>query len=173
MDLFTYESNKESSSWVQDCLSRGNILNTNPYHYMQLKSSFKRYFLTNIYMFDIYVLQDIRRLFPSDYNPFYAGFGNRDTDELSYSKIGIPKGKIFIINPKVCIHPWLLFLTISVLFRSTHRIVNKCLWKLTGWGGNKSSYRFKILYISTHTRQRHVPTHFFAWAGEKSSPNNW
>lgn len=47
------------------------------------------------------VLQDIRRLFPSDYNPFYAGFGNRDTDELSYKKIGIPEGKIFIINPKV------------------------------------------------------------------------
>lgn len=49
------------------------------------------------------ILQDIKRLFPSDYNPFYAGFGNRDTDELSYRKIGIPKGKIFIINPKVCI----------------------------------------------------------------------
>lgn len=47
------------------------------------------------------VLQDIKALFPPDYNPFYAGFGNRDTDELSYRKIGIPKGKIFIINPKV------------------------------------------------------------------------
>lgn len=46
-------------------------------------------------------LQDIKALFPPDYNPFYAGFGNRDTDELSYRKIGIPKGKIFIINPKV------------------------------------------------------------------------
>jgi len=45
--------------------------------------------------------QDIKALFPSDYNPFYAGFGNRDTDELSYKKMGIPKGKIFIINPKV------------------------------------------------------------------------
>ncbi|KAJ6969376.1 hypothetical protein NC653_037135 [Populus alba x Populus x berolinensis] len=44
--------------------------------------------------------KDIKRLFPSDYNPYYAGFGNRDTDELSYRKIGIPKGKIFIINPK-------------------------------------------------------------------------
>ncbi|KAI5426062.1 phosphatidate phosphatase PAH1 [Lathyrus oleraceus] len=50
--------------------------------------------------FKIACLEDIKRLFPSDYNPFYAGFGNRDTDELSYSKIGIPKGKIFIINPK-------------------------------------------------------------------------
>ncbi|XP_058756653.1 phosphatidate phosphatase PAH1-like [Vicia villosa] len=50
--------------------------------------------------FKIACLEDIKKLFPSDYNPFYAGFGNRDTDELSYSKIGIPKGKIFIINPK-------------------------------------------------------------------------
>ena len=50
--------------------------------------------------FKIACLEDIKRLFPSDYNPFYAGFGNRDTDELSYRKIGIPKGKIFIINPK-------------------------------------------------------------------------
>lgn len=50
--------------------------------------------------FKIACLQDIRALFPTDYNPFYAGFGNRDTDELSYRKIGIPKGKIFIINPK-------------------------------------------------------------------------
>ncbi|XP_044506090.1 phosphatidate phosphatase PAH1-like isoform X2 [Mangifera indica] len=50
--------------------------------------------------FKIACLEDIKKLFPSDYNPFYAGFGNRDTDELSYKKIGIPKGKIFIINPK-------------------------------------------------------------------------
>ncbi|KAH1031656.1 hypothetical protein J1N35_043830 [Gossypium stocksii] len=50
--------------------------------------------------FKIACLEDIKELFPSDYNPFYAGFGNRDTDELSYKKIGIPKGKIFIINPK-------------------------------------------------------------------------
>ncbi|TYJ39944.1 hypothetical protein E1A91_A04G104500v1 [Gossypium mustelinum] len=50
--------------------------------------------------FKIACLKNIRKLFPSDYNPFYAGFGNRDTDELSYKEIGIPKGKIFIINPK-------------------------------------------------------------------------
>ncbi|KAF8086280.1 hypothetical protein N665_0630s0030 [Sinapis alba] len=50
--------------------------------------------------FKIACLEDIKKLFPEHYNPFYAGFGNRDTDELSYSKLGIPKGKIFIINPK-------------------------------------------------------------------------
>ncbi|KAG4140389.1 hypothetical protein ERO13_D06G015600v2 [Gossypium hirsutum] len=50
--------------------------------------------------FKIACLEEIKALFPSDCNPFYAGFGNRDTDEISYVKVGIPKGKIFIINPK-------------------------------------------------------------------------
>ncbi|CAJ1972679.1 unnamed protein product [Sphenostylis stenocarpa] len=50
--------------------------------------------------FKIACLEDIKALFPPDCNPFYAGFGNRDTDEISYLKVGIPKGKIFIINPR-------------------------------------------------------------------------
>lgn len=50
--------------------------------------------------FKIACLEDIKALFPPDCNPFYAGFGNRDTDEVSYLKVGIPKGKIFIINPR-------------------------------------------------------------------------
>ncbi|XP_071712092.1 phosphatidate phosphatase PAH2-like [Rutidosis leptorrhynchoides] len=50
--------------------------------------------------FKIACLEDIKACFPPDRNPFYAGFGNRDTDEFSYLKVGIPKGKIFIINPK-------------------------------------------------------------------------
>ncbi|KAJ1397399.1 hypothetical protein SESBI_31832 [Sesbania bispinosa] len=50
--------------------------------------------------FKIACLEGIKALFPSDSNPFYAGFGNRDTDEISYLKVGIPKGKIFIINPR-------------------------------------------------------------------------
>ncbi|XP_074273240.1 phosphatidate phosphatase PAH2 isoform X2 [Silene latifolia] len=50
--------------------------------------------------FKISCLEDIKVLFPPDQHPFYAGFGNRDTDELSYLRVGIPIGKIFIINPK-------------------------------------------------------------------------
>ncbi|KQJ87821.1 hypothetical protein BRADI_4g13710v3 [Brachypodium distachyon] len=50
--------------------------------------------------FKISCLGAIKALFPPDSHPFYAGFGNRDTDELSYLKVGIPIGKIFIINPK-------------------------------------------------------------------------
>ncbi|KFK31807.1 hypothetical protein AALP_AA6G161200 [Arabis alpina] len=50
--------------------------------------------------FKIACLEEIQALFPPEHNPFYAGFGNRDTDEISYLKVGIPRGKIFIINPK-------------------------------------------------------------------------
>ncbi|KAG6476763.1 hypothetical protein ZIOFF_066010 [Zingiber officinale] len=46
------------------------------------------------------IVEAIKALFPPDSNPFYAGFGNRGTDEISYLKVGIPIGKIFIINPK-------------------------------------------------------------------------
>jgi len=58
-------------------------------------------FLNCASSFDSSILQEIRALFPPDHNPFYAGFGNRNTDEVSYLKVGIPKGKIFTINPKV------------------------------------------------------------------------
>ncbi|CAI5485651.1 unnamed protein product, partial [Closterium sp. Naga37s-1] len=50
--------------------------------------------------FKIACLSDIRALFPADMNPFYAGFGNRDTDAVSYEAMGIARGKIFTINPK-------------------------------------------------------------------------
>jgi phosphatidate phosphatase LPIN len=50
--------------------------------------------------FKIATLQSIRNLFPPAWNPFYAGFGNRGTDELSYKAVGIPAGKIFTINPR-------------------------------------------------------------------------
>ncbi|XP_042390333.1 phosphatidate phosphatase PAH2-like isoform X1 [Zingiber officinale] len=50
--------------------------------------------------FKISCLEVIKSLFPPRCSPFYAGFGNRDTDEISYLKVGVPPGKVFIINPK-------------------------------------------------------------------------
>ena len=70
-------------------------------------------------------LQEIRRLFPSDHNPFYAGFGNRNTDVLSYMKMGIPKGKIFIINPKVL--SWLVVKRMRILYQLySNKIASPC-----------------------------------------------
>ncbi|KAK3275621.1 hypothetical protein CYMTET_16253 [Cymbomonas tetramitiformis] len=49
--------------------------------------------------FKIGTLQTIKDLFPAEQTPFYAGFGNRPTDEMSYAAVGVPEGKIFTINP--------------------------------------------------------------------------
>lgn len=43
-------------------------------------------------------LLQIGGLFPK--SPFFAGFGNKTTDAISYRSIGIDFSKIFIINDK-------------------------------------------------------------------------
>eukprot|EP01114_Cavostelium_apophysatum_P015868 TRINITY_DN440_c0_g1_i3.p1 TRINITY_DN440_c0_g1~~TRINITY_DN440_c0_g1_i3.p1 ORF type:complete len:846 (+),score=250.69 TRINITY_DN440_c0_g1_i3:274-2811(+) len=50
--------------------------------------------------FKIACLKDIKSLFPPGSQVFYAGFGNRPTDALSYRTVGVPLGKIFTINYK-------------------------------------------------------------------------
>ncbi len=50
--------------------------------------------------FKIPALQQVFDIFPEDNNPFFAGFGNRDTDLEAYKTVGVPISKIFIINPK-------------------------------------------------------------------------
>lgn len=47
--------------------------------------------------FKMACLRDIKRLFV-DRNPFYAGFGNRLTDGLSYRHVEIPSSRIFTID---------------------------------------------------------------------------
>ena len=49
-------------------------------------------------MFKMACLKDIFDLFPGRSNPFYAGFGNRLTDALSYRTVHIPSSRIFTIN---------------------------------------------------------------------------
>ena len=50
-------------------------------------------------VFKMACLRDIRRLFgKTSINPFYAGFGNRITDALSYRSVDVPSSRIFTIN---------------------------------------------------------------------------
>ena len=55
-------------------------------------------------MFKIAALKNIRNLFPDEWNPFHTGFGNRDTDAISYRAVGISLSRIFIINHDGEIH---------------------------------------------------------------------
>jgi phosphatidate phosphatase LPIN len=49
-------------------------------------------------VFKMACLRDILGLFNGKENPFYAGFGNRLTDALSYRSVNIPSTRIFTIN---------------------------------------------------------------------------
>ncbi|KAH9482509.1 Nuclear elongation and deformation protein 1 [Psilocybe cubensis] len=50
-------------------------------------------------LFKMACLRDIQRLFgESARNPFYAGFGNRITDALSYRSVNVPSARIFTID---------------------------------------------------------------------------
>lgn len=47
-------------------------------------------------VFKMACLSDIQRLFAA--RPFFAGFGNRITDALSYRTVDIPSSRIFTID---------------------------------------------------------------------------
>lgn len=50
-------------------------------------------------VFKMACLRDIQRLFGGPtHNPFYAGFGNRITDALSYRSVSVPSSRIFTID---------------------------------------------------------------------------
>uniref|UniRef100_H3C4S5 phosphatidate phosphatase n=1 Tax=Tetraodon nigroviridis TaxID=99883 RepID=H3C4S5_TETNG len=50
--------------------------------------------------FKVECLADIKNLFPPTTSPFYAAFGNRDSDVFAYKQVGVPACRIFTVNPK-------------------------------------------------------------------------
>ena len=62
-------------------------------------------------VFKMACLRDILSLYPGRSNPFYAGFGNRFTDALSYRTVNIPQSRIFTINSNAEVSLDLLSLT--------------------------------------------------------------
>ncbi|KAM9308546.1 phosphatidate phosphatase LPIN2 [Gastrophryne carolinensis] len=50
--------------------------------------------------FKIACLNDIKNLFGSNPQPFYAAFGNRPNDVFAYVKVGVQDCRIFTVNPK-------------------------------------------------------------------------
>jgi len=56
----------------------------------RLLYSFKReVILRRPEVFKIACLREIKNIFPENHNPFYAGFGNRETDGIAYRAVGI------------------------------------------------------------------------------------
>ncbi|KAK4105376.1 LNS2-domain-containing protein [Parathielavia hyrcaniae] len=55
-------------------------------------------YLRKPHIFKMSTLRDIRSLYGQDRTPFYAGFGNRFTDQISYRCVDVPRTRIFTIN---------------------------------------------------------------------------
>ncbi|KAK2073757.1 hypothetical protein P8C59_008008 [Phyllachora maydis] len=55
-------------------------------------------YLRKPHVFKMSTLRDIRNLYGPDQTPFYAGFGNRFTDQISYRTVDVPRNRIFTIN---------------------------------------------------------------------------
>lgn len=51
------------------------------------------------HLLKIPLLTEIKNLFPKGIQPFYAGFGNRNTDAIAYRYLDIPLKNIFIVDP--------------------------------------------------------------------------
>ena len=51
------------------------------------------------HLLKIPLLTEIKNLFPQGIQPFYAGFGNRDTDAIAYRYLDIPLKNIYIVDP--------------------------------------------------------------------------
>jgi phosphatidate phosphatase LPIN len=68
-----------------------------------MRSGVRELIIKKPHIFKIGTLGYIRTLFP-DGNVFFSGFGNRDTDAVSYLDVGIPLEKILIVNPAGQLH---------------------------------------------------------------------
>lgn len=55
-------------------------------------------YLRKPHVFKMATLRDIRSLYGPDNHCFYAGFGNRLTDQISYRTVDVPRHRIFTIN---------------------------------------------------------------------------
>jgi len=89
-------------------------------------------------VFKMACLRDIQRLFGEHANnPFYAGFGNRITDALSYRSVNVPSARIFTIDSSgevkmellelagykssyVCFHPYIPMSMLSFGINQVH-----------------------------------------------------
>jgi phosphatidate phosphatase LPIN len=55
-------------------------------------------YLRKPHVFKMATLRDIRNLYGLESHCFYAGFGNRLTDQISYRTVDVPRNRIFTIN---------------------------------------------------------------------------
>ncbi|KKA26279.1 hypothetical protein TD95_000003 [Thielaviopsis punctulata] len=82
-------------------------------------------YLRKPHIFKMATLRDIRNLYGPDSRPFYAGFGNRLTDQISYRTVDVPRNRIFTINSNSEVSMDLLSLnTLKMTYMNINEVVD-------------------------------------------------
>lgn len=87
--------------------------------------------------FKISALREVRNLFSPDYNPFHAGFGNRDTDVISYRAVGLMPHRIFVVNPRGELVVMKAKFESTGSYSSLQDLVESVFPDITGGGGHE------------------------------------
>ncbi|KAI6042756.1 LNS2-domain-containing protein [Pisolithus marmoratus] len=116
-------------------------------------------------VFKMACLRDIQRLFgDASQTPFYAGFGNRITDALSYRSVNVPSSRIFTIDSSSTVKLELLELTGIQISRkfSRKRIITDSI----------SSEGYRYIHMTDLVDQMFPPIHR-KWETEFTCFNFW
>ncbi|KKF95747.1 Nuclear elongation and deformation protein 1 [Ceratocystis platani] len=82
-------------------------------------------YLRKPHIFKMATLRDIRNLYGPESRPFYAGFGNRLTDQISYRTVDVPRNRIFTINSNSEVSMDLLSLnTLKMTYMNINEVVD-------------------------------------------------
>ncbi|KAK4229114.1 nuclear elongation and deformation protein 1 [Podospora fimiseda] len=81
-------------------------------------------YLRKPHIFKMATLRDIKSLYGPDRTPFYAGFGNRFTDQISYRTVDVPSRRIFTINSNAEVSLDLLSLNKKLSYVNMNEIVD-------------------------------------------------
>lgn len=87
--------------------------------------------------FKISALREVRNLFSPDHNPFHAGFGNRDTDVISYRAVGLMPHRIFVVNPRGELVVMKARFESTGSYSSLQDLVESVFPDITGGGGHE------------------------------------
>jgi phosphatidate phosphatase LPIN len=118
-------------------------------------------------VFKMACLRDIQRVFgESNRNPFYAGFGNRITDALSYRSVNVPSGRIFTIDSSGEVKMELLGARgLQVLVRTTGLTIQK-------QNNAQTDHVIRYIHMTDLVDQMFPPIHR-KWAPEFTDVNFW
>jgi len=102
------------------------------------------------HLLKIPLLTELKNLFPTVLKPFYAGFGNRETDAISYRYLDIPLNKCFIIDTSSEV------IQLGEAVKTTYQKIadncNKDFPKISKNGQNEESERNESEYITSNMK---------------------